>query len=113
MISDVLSETLALASRILATEGLIGPFGHISARSGPSAFLISLSEAVGVWIEPGDLGEFDTSISPEAVKAQRLYSEIFIHSSAYRELPGVNAVAHTHSPYATALSTLAAPDDKV
>src|ERR1700737_3032230 len=108
-----LREKLVLANKILAMEGLIGPFGHVSVRLGSTTFLINKHEAAGVWVKAEDLGEFDTSVTPDNVRDWGLYSEIFIHSAAYKEFPAVNAVVHTHSPYAIALGTLTLPDDRV
>ena len=36
-------------------------------------------------------------------------SEVSMHSLVYAELPGINAIVHTHSPYATAFSVLREP----
>jgi ribulose-5-phosphate 4-epimerase/fuculose-1-phosphate aldolase len=107
-------ETLVLANRILAMEGLIGPFGHVSARLGPTRFLIARDEDhAGAQAEAADLVELDTSLTTDDVRRQGLYSEVFIHSAAYKAHPEVNAVVHTHSPYAIALGTLAVPDGRV
>jgi len=106
-------ENLVLANEILAMEGLIGPFGHVSVRLGPTRFLMMSHEGTGLSVEISDLAEFDTSITPQDVRDGRLYSEIFIHSAAYKEHPDVNAVVHTHSPYAIALGTLKMPHDRV
>ena len=84
-------QQLVLANRILATEGLIGPFGHVSLRVSPTSFLINRHETAGVWVEGRDLGEVATSITPEEVGDQGLYSEVFIHTAAYQALPQINA----------------------
>jgi ribulose-5-phosphate 4-epimerase/fuculose-1-phosphate aldolase len=105
-------EKLVLANKILAMEGLVGPFGHVSLRLGPTKFLIASHDA-GPWIEAGDLIELEVDLQEELVKTRGLYSEVFIHSSMYREHAGVNAVVHTHSPNAIALGTLALPGGRV
>jgi ribulose-5-phosphate 4-epimerase/fuculose-1-phosphate aldolase len=112
--ASALREKLVLANRILAMEGLIGPFGHVSVRVGPTTFLIAKDEDhAGAWVEAGDLLELDTSLTTADVRTRGLYSEVFIHSSAYQARADLNAVVHTHSPAAIALGTLAVPDDRV
>lgn len=107
-------ETLVLANRILAMEGLIGPFGHVSTRVGPTKFLIAKDdEHGGAWVEAADFVELDTALTTNDVRKQGLYSEVFIHSGAYNEHSEVKAVVHTHSPYVIALGTLILPDGKV
>ncbi len=108
-----LRDTLVLANRILAMEGLVGPFGHVSVRTGPGRFVISKEDSVSAWIEAADLVPVDTTITTADVKKLELPSEVFIHSALYQELPGVNAVVHTHSPAAIALGTLTLSADKV
>ncbi len=112
-IAPGLRDTLVLANRILAMEGLVGPFGHVSARTAPGRFLITKEDAVSAWVEAADLAEVLTSVTTADVKTQELPSEVFIHSTIYQELSAVNAVVHTHSPAAIALGTLALPADSV
>jgi HCOMODA/2-hydroxy-3-carboxy-muconic semialdehyde decarboxylase len=86
----------------------------VSLRLGPSSFLIAKDEdASGAWIEASDFVELNTQPTPDDVRRNGLFSEVFIHSGAYRELASVNAVVHTHSPNAIALGTLRIPDDRV
>jgi HCOMODA/2-hydroxy-3-carboxy-muconic semialdehyde decarboxylase len=45
-----------------------------------------------------DIMEFDLESNPVDQRGRRMFLERFIHGSAYRERPDVNAVVHSHSP---------------
>ncbi len=106
-------EKLVLANKILAMEGLVGPFGHVSVRTeGERKFRIADHRSPNeVTVE--HIKEVEVDITTEAVEEEGLYREVFIHSSIYRELPEVQAVVHTHAPYAVALGTLRLTNDRV
>ncbi len=102
---------LVLANKILAMEGLVGPFGHVSVRlEGEGRFRISDHRSPNE-VTVDHIKEVEIEITPEAVEEQGLYREVFIHSSIYRELPEVKAIVHTHAPYAVALGTLQRSDN--
>ena len=106
-------EKLVVANKILAMEGLVGPFGHVSVRmEGEGRFRISDHRSPNEVTVDG-IKEVEIEITPEAVADQDLYREVFIHSSIYRELPEVKAIVHTHAPYAVALGTLQRSNNKV
>jgi HCOMODA/2-hydroxy-3-carboxy-muconic semialdehyde decarboxylase len=106
-------EKLVVANNILAMEGLVGPFGHVSVRMQEEGkFRISDHRSPNE-VTVDHIKEVKIDITPEAVEDQDLYREVFIHSSIYRELPEVNAVVHTHAPYAVALGTLQRSQHKV
>ena len=106
-------EKLVVANYILAMEGLVGPYGHVSVRmEGEGKFRISDHRSPNE-VTIDHIKEVEVEITREAVEAQGLYSEVFIHSSIYRELPEVKAVVHTHAPYAVALGTLKRSQNRV
>ena len=90
---------LAIANRIVALEGIIDAFGHVSMRhpSRPDRFLISCSRSPEL-VEPADIYEY--TLDSEPVKplpnGLRGYGELVIHSEIYKARPDVNAVAHHH-----------------
>lgn len=102
-------EALVIANRILAMEGLVGPYGHVSARSGPDRFLIAAHRSPDS-VERRHLAEVPVELSEAAVRDRNWYREIFIHSETYGLLPAVGAVVHVHAPYAVALGTLDGAD---
>jgi len=88
-----LIEDLVAAYRILAQEGIMDAYGHVSARHNRDAnrFFMSLVTA-------DDLIEYDLDSNPVNLKGRAQYSERFIHSEIYKARPDVRAVAHSHSP---------------
>jgi HCOMODA/2-hydroxy-3-carboxy-muconic semialdehyde decarboxylase len=90
---------LALANRILAHEGMLDAFGHVSARhpTDPNRYLLSRSRAPEL-VSPDDFIEYD--LDSKAVRATDLpqYSERVIHGEIYKVRPDIKAVCHHHSP---------------
>src|ERR1041384_3594456 len=94
-----LIENLVAAYRILAQQGVLDGFGHVSARHNRAAnrFIMSRSLAPEL-VTAGDLIEFDLDGNPVDAKGRSLYSERFIHAEIYRARPDVRAVVHNHAP---------------
>lgn len=97
-LDDALEE-LVTANRILAKEGVVDSFGHISLRhpDNPQRYFLSRSRAPEC-IEVADLMEF--TLEGEAVdpKGRDPYAERAIHGSVYESRPEINSVVHNHSP---------------
>jgi ribulose-5-phosphate 4-epimerase/fuculose-1-phosphate aldolase len=89
---------VADASRILAAQGVVDAFGHISRRSpgDPGRFLISRSLAPAQ-VTTADVVELDLDGVEVDAKGTRLFLERFIHGEIYRLRPDVMAVAHSHA----------------
>ncbi len=94
-----LRHELAVANRILANEGIIDAFGHISARNpkDPSRYFISRHRASEL-VEPDDILEMTLDSQPVRPTNLRLYSEMVIHGEIYKARPDVNSVCHHHAP---------------
>src|SRR5262245_49065174 len=89
---------LALANRIVAYEGVLDGFGHISVRhpGNPEHYLLSRSRSPEL-VEPGDILEF-TLDSKKVTPGDILpYGECVIHGEIYKARPDVHAVCHHHS----------------
>jgi ribulose-5-phosphate 4-epimerase/fuculose-1-phosphate aldolase len=89
---------LALANRIVAYEGVLDGFGHISVRhpSNPEHYLLSRSRSPEL-VEPADILEF-TLDSKKVTPGDILpYGECVIHGEIYKARPDVHAVCHHHS----------------
>ena len=106
-------EILVLANRVLAMEGLVGPYGHVSLRVGNEARFQIADHRSPDQVVLDHIKEVNLDITPEEAQARGLYREVFIHASIYRELPEVKAVVHTHAPNAVALGSLKVPDNKI
>ena len=89
---------LVIANRILAREGVIDDFGHVSARhpTDPGRYFLSRSRSPEL-VTVDDIVEFTLDGDPVAPENRRLYAERAIHGALYMERPDVNAVAHHHA----------------
>ena len=95
---DYLLEELVTGNRILAREGVVDSFGHISVRhpDDPRRYLLSRSRAPDC-IEKDDIMEFmldGTLVDP---RGRAPYLERFIHGALYEARPDVISVVHNHS----------------
>ncbi len=90
---------LARANRILAHQGVVDTFGHVSQRSPirPDRLFISRSIAPER-VKPSDIIEIDLNGDAIDPTAPSSYIERFIHTELYRSRPEVGAVVHSHSP---------------
>ncbi|HET7850920.1 MAG TPA: class II aldolase/adducin family protein [Pseudolabrys sp.] len=90
---------LALANRIVANEGVIDAFGHVSMRhpENPNRYLLSRSRAPEL-VTPDDLIEYDLDSQPVRKHNHTQYSERVIHGEIYKARPDVMAVCHHHAP---------------
>ena len=90
---------LVAANRILAAEGVLDGFGHVSARhdKDPGRFLLARSMAPAL-VTAGDVMEFDLDSNPIDARGRTAYLERFIHGEIYRAHSTVQAVVHSHSP---------------
>jgi len=93
----VVSE-LVIANRILAREGVVDAFGHISARHPlrPDRYLMSRSRAPEL-VTAEDLMEFELDGTPVDPKGRQPYAERPIHSGLYEVRADVQSVIHNHS----------------
>jgi ribulose-5-phosphate 4-epimerase/fuculose-1-phosphate aldolase len=95
---DEIRYELALANRMVANEGVLDAFGHVSLRhpDDPNRYLLSRSRSPEL-VEPGDILEFNLDSEPVAPPSARLYGERVIHGEIYKARPDVTAVCHHHA----------------
>jgi ribulose-5-phosphate 4-epimerase/fuculose-1-phosphate aldolase len=95
---DHLLEDLVAANRILADQGVLDGFGHVSARhpDHPGRLLLSRSLAPAL-TTADDIMEYDFDCTPLNAQPRPSFLERFIHCEIYRARPDVMAVIHTHS----------------
>ena len=91
-------QELAIANRILANEGVLDAFGHISMRhpDKPDRYLISRYGAAEL-MKPADILELTLDSKPVAPTSARLFSELVIHGCIYQARPDVHSVCHHHA----------------
>jgi HCOMODA/2-hydroxy-3-carboxy-muconic semialdehyde decarboxylase len=96
--ADLLAD-LAAASRILAAQGVVDGFGHVSMRhpSDPGRYLMSRSVAPAL-VTPGDIVEYDMNSEPVNANGRASFLERFIHGEIYKARPDIMSVVHSHSP---------------
>jgi HCOMODA/2-hydroxy-3-carboxy-muconic semialdehyde decarboxylase len=96
---DFVVEELVTANRVLANEGIVDSFGHVSARhpDNPNHYLLSRARAPER-IERGDIVQYTLAGEPIDKNAPVPYLERFIHGAIYEARPDVHAVVHNHSP---------------
>ena len=89
---------LAIANRILAREGVVDAFGHVSLRhpGRPDRFFLARSRSPEL-VTPEDLMEFALDGTPVDARGRTPYSERFIHGAIYEKRPDVHSVIHNHS----------------
>ena len=96
---DVMLEELVTANRILAREGVVDSFGHVTIRhpDHPDRFLMSRARAPDC-VEVSDIIMFMLDGTPLDAGDRQPYLERFIHGACYEARPDVHAVVHNHSP---------------
>jgi ribulose-5-phosphate 4-epimerase/fuculose-1-phosphate aldolase len=85
---DDLCYQLALANRIVAYEGVLDGFGHISVRhpDKPGHYLLSRSRSPEL-VEPGDILELDIDSNVVTPGNILPYGECVIHGEIFRARP--------------------------
>jgi HCOMODA/2-hydroxy-3-carboxy-muconic semialdehyde decarboxylase len=91
-------DELVTANRILANEGIVDSFGHISVRhpDHPDRFLLNRVRAPDL-VEPADIIEFTLAGKAINDSGRQPPLERYIHGAIYNVRPDVNSVVHTHS----------------
>ena len=97
-----LIEDLVAASRILADQGLLDGWGHVSVRhdKDPNRYLMARGVAAQL-VTAKDIIEFDLESRPidtHGLPLSALFTERYIHGEIYKLRPDVIAVVHTHAP---------------
>jgi ribulose-5-phosphate 4-epimerase/fuculose-1-phosphate aldolase len=90
---------LVAANHILADNGVLDSFGHVSVRDprDPNRYL-QMQAIAPRDVTVSDLITFDLDSNALDAKGRPVYRERFIHGEIYKLRPDVNAVVHSHSP---------------
>jgi HCOMODA/2-hydroxy-3-carboxy-muconic semialdehyde decarboxylase len=108
--SPALVEDLVAASRILADQGVVDGYGHVSARhdKDPNRYLMARSLAPAL-VTAADIMEWDLDSVPVDPRGRTGFIERFIHGEIYKARPDVKAVVHNHSPSVIPFGVTTAP----
>jgi ribulose-5-phosphate 4-epimerase/fuculose-1-phosphate aldolase len=99
-VSDpALLDDLVAANRILADQGVLDGYGHVTMRHphAPDRYFLSRSKAPAI-ITAADIMEYDLDSNPVDQAGRLMYIERFIHGEIFKARPDVNAIVHSHSP---------------
>ncbi|MDO5500163.1 MAG: class II aldolase/adducin family protein [Propionibacteriaceae bacterium] len=94
------------AGRVLAAEGLVNAFGHISVRTDERTMVITPPVALGTLdaASPRDGVDLGATDLPAGTP-----KEAWIHVAIYRARPDVQAICRAQPEYATALAAAGVP----
>lgn len=103
-------EEFAAASRILADQGVVDAFGHVTLRHphAPDRFLMARALAPAL-VTADDIMEFDLDSVACENKGRSGFLERFIHGQIFKARPDVMAVVHSHSPSVIPFGLVATP----
>jgi len=104
-----LIDDLITANHILASEGILDGYGHVSVRNpvNTNHYFLSRSLAPGL-VTAADIIEYDLDSNP-IDDARKSYLERFIHGEIYRVRPDVIAIVHDHSQAVIPFSVSSVP----
>jgi HCOMODA/2-hydroxy-3-carboxy-muconic semialdehyde decarboxylase len=96
--SPSLIEDLVAANRILAAEGIVEAYGHVSVRHDrdPSRYLMARSVASAL-VTTADIMEYDLDSRAVEGNTSPSVRERYIHGEIYKARPDVMAVVHSHA----------------
>jgi ribulose-5-phosphate 4-epimerase/fuculose-1-phosphate aldolase len=101
---------LVAGNRILANEGVVDAWGHISVRNpdNPNHYFLSRSRSPEL-VESDDIMEFDLENKPIKDDGRPIYIERPIHGAIYAARPDVMSVVHNHCPEILPFAITAVP----
>ena len=96
---DSLIEDLVAANRILAAEGIVHAFGHVSVRHPEDAgrFLLARAKSPEL-VDAGDIMEFTVDGAASERVSGKPYLERVIHAALYQTRSDIQSVVHSHGP---------------
>jgi HCOMODA/2-hydroxy-3-carboxy-muconic semialdehyde decarboxylase len=101
---------LVIANRILAQEGVVDAFGHISIRhpENPERYFLARSRSPEL-VEDDDLIEFDLDSNAVDLGNRVPYAERYIHGCIYKARGDVMSVCHSHAHVVIPFTIVDAP----
>jgi HCOMODA/2-hydroxy-3-carboxy-muconic semialdehyde decarboxylase len=89
---------LVIANRVLANQGVVDAYGHVSMRhpTNPERFFLSRSRSPEL-VEERDIMEFTLDGKVVGDDRRAPYLERFIHAGIYEARPEITSVVHSHA----------------
>ena len=101
---------LVVANRILAAEGVLDGFGHVSIRDPRDGGYYLMSRLLApALVNAADILQHDLDNRAVHDQGHSLYHERWIHGEIYKARPEVNAIVHSHSPTVVPFASTKAP----
>ena len=95
---DAIVVELVAANRILAAQGVVDAFGHVSARHPHKTDRFLLARSISPeLVEANDIMEFTLEGVAVDPRERKGYLERYIHGGLYEARPEVQSVVHNHS----------------
>jgi HCOMODA/2-hydroxy-3-carboxy-muconic semialdehyde decarboxylase len=90
-------DELVVANHILANEGVLDGYGHVSVRNpaDPNRYFLARAGAPAL-VRAADITEYNLDSEPVSTTAAAGYIERFIHGEIYKVRPDVMAIVHCH-----------------
>ena len=107
---QALIDEIVVANHILANEGVLDGYGHVSVRNpaNPNRYFLARAGAPAL-VTAGDITEYDLDSQPVTNTPGAGYLERFIHGEIYKLRPDVLAVVHCHCPDVIPFGTTSVP----
>jgi HCOMODA/2-hydroxy-3-carboxy-muconic semialdehyde decarboxylase len=110
MEDEAIIDELVIANHILANEGVLDGYGHVSVRSPQNRDHYFLARAgAPALVTAADIVEYDFDSNVIGGSSAAGYMERFIHGEIYRARPDVRAIVHSHSPSVIPFGATGAP----
>jgi ribulose-5-phosphate 4-epimerase/fuculose-1-phosphate aldolase len=94
---QALIDEIVVANHILANEGVLDGYGHVSVRNPADANHYFLARAgAPALVTAADITEYDLDSKAISATAGTGYIERFIHGEIYKLRPDVTAIVHCH-----------------
>ncbi len=94
---QALIDEIVVANHILANEGVLDGYGHVSVRNptDPNRYFLARAGAPAL-VTAADIIEYDLDSKAVSATAGTGYIERFIHGEIYKLRPDVTAIVHCH-----------------
>jgi L-ribulose-5-phosphate 4-epimerase len=105
---QAMKKKIAIATQMLASEGIVGSSGHVSIRISTDRVLVGPSDVSRDVVTAEDVVIVDLN-SKQIEGKRHAPDETEIHTGIYRARPDVTSIVHTHPTYSVVFSITGQP----